>query len=118
MFYLLILGVDGKFEIGRNDGVIYVIGVLDWEMKEYYVLNILVLDGSYYLFEGFGMVFIILLDVNDNELWFESLVYIVMILEKFLVGSFFVNFIVKDFDYGVNFDIFYFMNYFKFIIDF
>lgn len=118
VFYLLIFGVDGKFEIGRGDGVICVIGDLDWEMKEGYVLNVLVLDGSYYLLEGFGIVFVILLDVNDNILRFDELVYKVIILEEFLVGSLFVNFIVNDLDYGINFDIFYFMNYFMFKIDF
>lgn len=81
-------------------------------------MNILVLDGSYFFLEGYGMVFVILIDINDNVLIFELLVYKVKIVENFLVGIYLVNVIVKDLDYGVNVYILYFMSYFKFKIDF
>jgi len=115
--YSMISGADGKFEIGRNDGVIRVIGALDRETKEHYALNISALDGSYYPLEGFGMVFITLSDINDNKPRFESLVYTVTISEDSPVGSFLVNLTAKDPDYGVNSDISYSMDHPKFIID-
>lgn len=115
--YSLFSGADGKFEIGRNDGVIRVIGVLDREMKAHYALNISALDGSYYPLEGFGTVFITLSDVNDNVPRFEKLVYTVTISEESPVGSFLVNLTVKDPDYGINSDITYSMDDPKFTID-
>lgn len=32
VFYLMLLGINGKLMIGRNDGVIWVVGVLDREI--------------------------------------------------------------------------------------
>ncbi|XP_078366665.1 protocadherin Fat 4-like [Oculina patagonica] len=115
--YSLISGADGKFEIGRNDGVIRVISALDREMKKHYVLNISALDGSYYPLEGFGTVFITLSDINDNIPRFEKLVYTVTISEGSQIGSFLVNLTAKDPDYGINSDITYSMDHPKFTID-
>lgn len=115
--YSLISGADGKFEIGRNDGIIHVIGALDRETKKRYALNISALDGSYYPLEGFGMVFITLSDINDNEPRFERLVYTVTISEGSPVGSLLVNLTAKDPDYGINSDISYSMDHPKFTID-
>ena len=115
--YSLISGADGKFEIGRGDGVIRVIGDLDREMKEGYVLNVSALDGSYYPLEGFGTVFVTLSDVNDNIPRFDKLVYKVTISEESPVGSLLVNLTANDPDYGINSDISYSMNHPMFKID-
>lgn len=115
--YSLISGADGKFEIGRNDGIIRVIGDLDREMKEHYVLNISALDGSYYPLEGFGTVNITLSDINDNTPRFEKLVYKVTISEESPIGSLLINLTANDPDYGTNSDISYSMNHPMFTID-
>lgn len=115
--YSLLTGADGKFEIGRNDGVIRVTGALDREKKGHYALNISALDGSYYPLEGFGMVFVSLSDINDNTPTFELLVYKVTISENSPLGSYLVNLTAKDPDLGINANISYSMNHPKFTID-
>ena len=115
--YSMLSGTGGNFEIGRNDGVIRVAGVLDRETREHYVLNVSALDGSYFPLEGYGTVFVTLTDINDNVPTFESLVYKVTIAENSPVGAHLVNVSAKDPDYGVNSDISYFMRHPKFQID-
>lgn len=115
--YSMLSGADGKFEVGRNDGVIRVIGALDREMKGHYALNISALDGSYYPLEGFGMVFVTLSDINDNTPTFDLLVYEVTISENSPIGSYLVNLTAKDPDIGSNADISYSLDDPKFKID-
>ena len=114
--YSMLSGADGKFEIGRNDGIIRVSGTLDREIKGHYSLNVSALDGSYYPLEGFGMVYVALSDINDNAPTFDLLVYKVTIPENSPVGSYLVNLTAKDQDLGVNADISYSMNHPKFTI--
>ena len=114
--YSMLSGADGKFEIGRNDGVIRVSGTLDRELKGHYSLNVSALDGSYYPLEGFGMVYVTLSDINDNAPTFDLLVYKVTIPENSPVGSYLVNLTAKDQDLGINADISYSMNHPKFTI--
>lgn len=115
--YSMLSGTGGKFEIGRNDGVIRVTGDLDRETREHYVLNVSALDGSYFPLEGYGAVFVTLTDINDNVPMFESLVYKVTIGENSPVGALLVNVSAKDPDYGVNADISYLLSHPKFQID-
>ncbi|XP_067054992.1 protocadherin Fat 4-like [Acropora muricata] len=115
--YSMLSGTGGNFEIGRNNGVIRVAGVLDRETRERYVLNVSALDGSYFPLEGYGTVFVTLTDINDNVPTFESLVYKVKIAENSPVGAHLVNVSANDPDYGVNSDISYFMRHPKFQID-
>lgn len=115
--YSVLSGADGKFDIGRNDGVIRIIGDLDRETKANYALNISALDGSYFPLEGFGMVFVTLSDINDNAPTFELLVYKITIPENSPIGSFLVNMTAKDPDVGINADISYSMNHHKFAIN-
>ena len=115
--YSMLSGADGKFEIGRNNGVIRVAGNLDREIKGHYALNVSALDGSYYPLEGFGMVYVTLSDINDNAPAFELLVYKVTIPENSPVGSYLVNLTAKDPDLGTSADISYSTNHPKFTID-
>ena len=100
--FSLLAGADGKFEVGRTDGVVRVVGALDREMKAHYALNVSALDGSYYPLEGFGTVFINLQDVNDNPPMFEQQVYTVTTPEDAPVGTYLVNLTAKDPDHAIN----------------
>ena len=73
--YSIIKGAEGKFDIDRNNGDIRVSGALDRETTAVYRLNVSALDGSYYPREGFGAVFVTLVDVNDNAPKLSSQVY-------------------------------------------
>lgn len=116
IFYSINSGSEGKFEVGRVDGVIRVSAGLDRETKEEYTLNISAIDGSYYPNEGYGTVIVKLQDVNDNKPMFIKPVFNVIVPEGTPVGTVIVNVTASDSDLGTNALLTYRMNHLGFTI--
>ncbi|XP_048580487.1 cadherin-23-like isoform X2 [Nematostella vectensis] len=117
IFFSINSGSEGKFEIGRSDGVVRVSGSLDREAKAVYVLNVSAIDGSYSPREGYGTVTVTLQDVNDNTPKFTKPAFNVDVSEGVAVGSVIVNATATDPDQGSNAAITYSMSYPGFAIN-
>lgn len=94
-------------------GEIKFVCLLDFEERKYYLFVVKVIDMFFLndildvigvvnefnflvLFFSFVNVFLIVLDVNDNLLWFVRDFYFVLIIENFLIGFFVVWVYVID----------------------
>lgn len=117
IFYSIISGSDGKFDIDRVTGKVRVSASLDRESRGEFILNISAIDGSYYPNEGYGTLFVLLQDVNDNKPSFAKPTYNVEVAENTPVGSIIVNVTATDSDTGTNALITYSMNHVGFQIN-
>ena len=108
--YYIISGGVGKFRVGRQDGIVRVAESLDRESYPVHTLNISAVDGSYHPKEGYGILTVILDDVNDNAPKFAEQAYEVGVSEDVAVGRVFVNVTAADPDFGTNAAITYSMS--------
>lgn len=93
--YLILLGNIGDMfmfiEFMDRKGVlcvefVFVFGkVFDWEMCDVYLMNIFVIDGGNFVWVSFIFVNIIVGDVNDYKLVFLNILYLVNMLENFVI---------------------------------
>lgn len=109
IYYSIFSGnVVGQFYLYLLSGILDVINFLDFEDVQKYLLSIKVQDGGWFLFINFfGVVFVQVLDVNDNEFIFVSSLFQVMVLENVFLGYFVVYIQVVDVDLGENVWLYY-----------
>ena len=97
---------DEMFSVDYKDGVIFVNEGLDYEQRAMHQLTLRATDK---LSSGYSeaIVFIILLDANDNAPQFLNDSYYATVLESIPVGSNIIKVEAEDIDTGVNADIEY-----------
>ncbi|VDI43616.1 Hypothetical predicted protein, partial [Mytilus galloprovincialis] len=99
---------DGQFEINSGSGQISLVGFVDRESQDSYLLNILATDsGSITKNSATCTVSITIIDVNDNSPLFAQSVYEVVLSEYTVVGDEIIQFVATDTDLGINAQITY-----------
>ena len=87
------------FEIGPASGIISLIGSLDRESQDLYILNVTASDG---LNSGVLVLRVVVTDINDNGPVFEMNPVTAAVNENVAVGSLVVRVVATDVDAGLN----------------
>lgn len=83
-YVLSFFGFQDFFSIGRYGGRFFFIGLLDFEQRDRYYLQLLVYDGFY---EGRVNFIVLVEDVNDNAFVFSQSFYqVLMFIDVFKFG--------------------------------
>ena len=100
---------DPKFTVSTL-GIIMLVGELDRELQNMYVMTITAVDGGIPALTGISQVTLEVLDENDNAPVFTSLTYSVNVTEEVGVARFLLQVSANDPDVGTNADIIYSTN--------
>lgn len=91
-------------------GVIFLFKFFDREIKDFYRLEVEVIDGGGLKFKNLVVVEVIVLDVNDEFLVFEFSFYNFIVIENFDLQIVLGSVYVLSKDLGINVDIYYSIN--------
>ena len=88
-----------RFTIGANDGIINVSRILDYELKAFYNLTVIAEDhGKVTQKTTSTLVFVTIVDVNDNSPEFLLPLYVITVSEDESIGTIVLNVTANDVD--------------------
>ena len=105
--YSIITGAENRFKIDSHTGIIRTMAALDREKKDLYVLSIEARDSGTPDKSSSKMVFVNILDVNDNHPQFPNNTKTEYLKEKVSAGSYVTTVTAKDPDKNLNGQVWY-----------
>ena len=115
--YHIVRGSEGKFDIDKQTGVVQVVGKLDREKKDTYMVNISAADGGFYPNIGHTLLMLRVTDVNDNYPVFTKSNYDAKVTENSPIGSLVTEVMAVDQDVGILAEVTYSISSLYFNID-
>ena len=85
--YLIVDSFNDTFAIDNITGVVILASSLDFEQVEFYEVNVSAMDGGNVSLLSSVMIFITIVDLNDNPPILDSLVYYITLPENSIPGT-------------------------------